>query len=138
MAQEYKKPIPVPDEESRPFFEGAKQRKLMIQRCLDCETYHFPFRRWCNACQGPRLEWVPASGKGEVYTFVIVHYVYHPGFAREVPYNLVTVKLDEGPLVLSNLVGCKNEEIMIGMPVEATFEDITGEITLPKFRLAGS
>ncbi len=136
MVQDYKKPLPVVDEESKRFFDGAKQHKLLLQQCRECKAYSFPFRRWCNVCQKRSLEWVEASGKGEVYTYGLMHYVYRPAFASEVPYPVVIIHLDEGPLITSNLMGCKNEEIKVGMRVEAVFDDVTSEFALPKFRPA--
>lgn len=131
-----RRPVPVPDEASAPFFEGARNRKLMVQRCRACGAYHFPVRRVCDACLAQDLEWVQATGKGEVYTFAFMHYVYHPGFANEVPYNLTVVKLEEGLLFETNLVGVKNAEITIGMPVEVVFEALDGQVAVPKFRPA--
>lgn len=131
------KPIPVPDAASAPFFDGAKQRRLMVQRCKACQAYHMPVRTLCDACLSHDLEWVQASGKGEVYTFAYMHYLYHPGFQKEIPYNLTVVQLAEGPLMETNLVGVKRGEIKIGMPVEVTFEDVGEGVTVPKFRPAG-
>jgi len=79
-------------------------------------------------------EWVKVSGKGRVYSWTIVTRPVHPAF--EVPYAVVIVELDERVRLVSNIVDCKPEDVYIGMPVEVTFEDVTGEITLPKFRLA--
>lgn len=133
-SDEPRRPAPVPDEESAPFFEGARRGKLMLQRCRACAVWHMPVRPVCDACLSDDLEWTAASGKGEVYTFALMHYVYHPGFANEVPYNLTVVKLDEGPVMETNLVGCDNRDIVIGMPVEVVFEELTDEVTVPKFR----
>jgi hypothetical protein len=74
------------------------------------------------------------SGKGSVHTFVIYHQVYHPAWKGDVPYNVAWIRLEEGPLLLSNVVGCKNEELFIEMPVEVVFDDVTDEVTLPRFR----
>jgi uncharacterized OB-fold protein len=63
-----------------------------------------------------------------------MHQAYHPGFAAEVPYAVVVVELDEGPRLISNVVGVEPHAITIGMPVEVVFEDVTPEVTLPKFR----
>jgi uncharacterized OB-fold protein len=80
------------------------------------------------------MEWVKAKGTGKVYTFVVYHMAYHPSWKNYIPYNVAWVELDEGPLVMTNIVGCKNEEIKVGMPVQVTFDDITKEVTLPKFK----
>ena len=77
---------------------------------------------------------MPVSGKGEVFSFNVMHQVYHPGFAAEVPYAVVIIKLAEGAKMISNVVGIPYDQIRIGMPVEVVFEAISDEITLPKFR----
>jgi hypothetical protein len=79
-------------------------------------------------------EWVRVSGRGRVYTWVVIHQRYHPGFAGELPYNVAIVELEEGPRLITNIVGCKNEDLRIGMEVEVIFDDATDEITLPKFK----
>jgi len=79
-------------------------------------------------------EWVRVSGRGKVYTWTTIYQRYHPAFAEELPYNVTMVALEEGPRLLANIVDCKNEDLRIGMEVEVVFEDVTEEITLPKFR----
>lgn len=128
------KPLPQPDELSRPFFDGARQHRLMIQRCRDCKTYQLPGRLICDECLSESLEWVEASGRATVFSFVIMHQRYHPAFARDVPYNVAMVELEEGPRLITSIAGASNEEIAVGMPVSATFERVTEDITLPKFR----
>lgn len=135
-AIDYKKPIPIPDEASRPFFEGAKQHKLMIQRCSACGTWHWPVISYCQVCLSKDISWAQASGKGTLYTFGLMHQIIHPGFASEVPYNVAEVDLEEGVRVMSPIVGCSNDDLHIGMPLEVTFEDITDEVSLPKFKPA--
>src|SRR6059058_1920712 len=136
MAEQYAKPIPAPDEESEPFFRGAREHKLMLMRCDDCGQYRMPSRDRCDNCWSTRTSWAQASGRGTVYTFGIMHQVYHPGFKTEVPYNVAVVELAEGPRMTTNLVDCANEAIRVGMPVEVVFDDITDELSLPKFRPA--
>ena len=82
-------------------------------------------------------EWSSVSGRGRVYTWTIFHQLYHPGFQNDVPYNVAVIKLDEGPQLVSNVVGCRNEDIKLDMPVEVVFDDVTDEVTLPKFRPVG-
>lgn len=136
MTTDYAKPLPAADEESEPFFQGAREGKLMIMRCKRCGAYRFPSRDRCDVCWSTDTEWVQASGKGTVYTFGIMHQLYHPGFKEEIPYNVVVVELEEGPRTYSNLVGVANDQIRVGMPVEVTFERISDEISLPKFKPA--
>ena len=134
--REYKLPIPVADEESGPFFEGAKQRKLMILRCTRCGTWRLPGRERCVDCWSTESEWAQASGRGKLYTFGIMHQQYHPAFADVVPYNYAIVELEEGPRLVSNIVGCPNEELRVDMPVEAVYDDVSEETTLVRFRPA--
>ncbi len=128
------KPIPAVTPNMAGFFEGAKRGKLMVQRCEGCGRLRFPAYELCSACLSTRAHWVEVSGRGEVYSFNIMHQVYHPGFAAEVPYAVVVIQLDEGPRMVSNLVGIKPHDIRCGMPVEAVFEKLNDEIYLPKFR----
>jgi hypothetical protein len=134
--REYKLPVPVADEESRPFFEGARQRKLMLQRCSSCGTWRLPGRERCHACWSTDLEWAEASGRGKLYTFGIMHQQYHPAFAEAIPYNYALVELEEGPRLMTNIVGCANEELRVDMPVEAVYDDVSEETTLVRFRPA--
>ena len=130
------KPIPTITAELRPFFDAAKRRELMVQRCRSCQTLRFPAREICSQCLSREVEWVAVSGRGEVFSYNVMHQVYHPGFATEVPYAVVVVKLDEGAKMISNLVGVAPRDIRIGMRVEVVFEDVSDEVTLPKFRPA--
>jgi hypothetical protein len=127
------RPVPVVTPEMRPFYEGARQRELRVQRCRACGALRFPARALCSQCLATDAEWVAVSGRGEVYSFNVMHQVYHPGFAAEVPYAVVLVQLDEGPRLISNLVGLAPDAIRIGMPVRVVFEYVSPEITLPKF-----
>jgi uncharacterized OB-fold protein len=130
---DYKKPVPAVTDELRPFFAAAKQRQLVVQRCHGCGAYRFPPRELCSACLCREADWAPVTGRGEVFSFNVMHQVYHPGFADEVPYAVVIVRLDEGAKLTSNLVGVRPADVCIGMRVHVVFEDITDEVTLPKF-----
>ena len=130
---DYKKPVPTITPDMKPFFDAAKRHELVAQRCADCGTHRFPAREICSQCLSRRSEWVQVSGSGEVFSYNVMHQVYHPGFAGEVPYAVVVVKLAEGAKMNSNLPGVKPHDIRIGMPVKVVFEDVTDEVTLPKF-----
>jgi uncharacterized protein len=132
-APDYQKPIPVPDEASRPFFEGAREHVLMLQKCAECGTFMWPVKARCTHCMGADLSWLPASGKGTLYSFVLMHQVFHPGFAAEAPYNIAEIDLEEGIRIISNVIGIPNEELKIGMQLAVTFEDISDEVALPRF-----
>ena len=128
------KPIPAVTPDIAPFIEAAKQGKLVVQKCHGCGRHRFPARSLCSNCLSEEASWVEVSGRGEVFSFNIMHQVYHPGFAADIPYAVVVVKLEEGAKIISNLVGVEPKSIRCGMPVEVVFEKISDEITLPKFR----
>ncbi len=128
------KPLPEVTPQMAPFWEAARRHQLLVQRCRGCGTLRFPARDICSRCLSRDAEWTPVSGRGTVFSFAVMHQVYHPGFAAEVPYAVVVVELEEGPRMLSNVVGCPVGEITVGMPVEVVFEDVSADVTLPKFR----
>lgn len=130
------RPAPTPDEASAPFFDGAREGRLMLMRCRACAAWRVPARDRCDVCWSTDTEWAQASGRGTVYTFGIMHQVYHPGFAADVPYNVAVVELEEGVRMMSAIVGCAAEAIRVGMPVAAVFEPIGNGVTLVKFRPA--
>ncbi len=129
----YAKPIPAISDEMRPFYEGAQRNELWVQRCNGCGTLRFPARALCSDCLATTADWVQVSGRGEIFSFNVMHQVYHPGFAAEVPYAVVVVQLAEGPKLTSNVVGLEPHALRIGMPVRVVFEAISDEVTLPKF-----
>lgn len=132
--QEYRKPLPFIEPDTRPYWEGCRRRDLYIPRCLDCNEFHFYPRGICPYCQSQRLSWVRSSGKGTVHTYTVTRQNGSRGFREEVPYVLAIVELEEGVQITTNIVGCDPNDVKIGMSVMVTFEDVTPEITLPKFR----
>jgi uncharacterized OB-fold protein len=133
----YQKPLPRIDADNRPFWEGCKRHELLLQRCLDCGKYIWYPRQFCGHCLSDNTEWVPASGKGTVYTFTVIRQTRARGFREEVPYVVAYIQLEEGVIIMSNVVRVAPEKVYIGMPVQVTFEDVTEEVTLPKFRPTG-
>ena len=133
---EYAKPIPTPSEDSQTYWDATRNHELKLQQCGECSAFRFPPAEVCSECTAEAYQWKPVSGKGRVFSFVIYHRAFHRGFADELPYVVAVIELDEGPRMLSNVTGCKPEEVRCDMPVEVTYEDITGEMTLPKFRPA--
>ena len=133
MSAMSERPIPAITAEMRPFYDAARRGELVVQRCRGCGALRFPARALCSDCLAVDAEWAPVTGRGEVYSFNVMHQIYHPGFAAEVPYAVVLVKLAEGPKLISNLVGIAPADIRIGMSVRVVFEPLNDEITLPKF-----
>lgn len=142
MAATYQKPLPrFHNRYAREFYEGCKQRKLLIQRCKACGKFRFPPTPMCPECNSMKHEFAQVSGKGTVAAFTVI-----PGFepravpmatwpADGYPINVVIIELPDadGVHVASNLVGCEPKDITVGMPVRVVFEDVTPEVTLPKF-----
>jgi uncharacterized OB-fold protein len=135
---DYTGPLPLPTPESRPFWDAARRHVLELPRCRSCGQYHYYPRATCPHCLSADLEWRGVSGRGRLHTFTIVHRG-SKGFPIPTPYVMAVVELDEGPRMMTNLVGLPADpaQIRIGMPVEVTFTDATPEIALPHFRPAG-
>lgn len=131
------RPLPVPDQDTQPYWEAARRHELLIQRCLACGEHYFYPRPHCPHCLSNRTEWVRASGRGTVYAFTVVHRPPSPAFADRVPYVVALIDLAEGPRLMSNVVGCAPDAVHCGMAVEVAFEDVTPDIALPVFRPAG-
>ena len=137
MAQsEYNKPLPAISSLNKPFWEGLKNRELRMQRCDECGKTWYPPSPLCPACWSRKFSWIRLSGRGHVNSWVVFHQSYFRGYDDELPYNAAEVQLDEGPRLLTNLVGVANDRIRAGMPVEIVFDDVTSEITLAKFKPA--
>jgi uncharacterized protein len=130
------RPLPIPDEASQPFFDGAKEDKLLLRYCRTCDRWLGYAVELCDNCFSTKLEWKESAGKGTVYSFIIMHQVIHPGFASVVPYNVATVELEEGPRLHTNLVNIANDQIKVDMPVRVTFEKLDEDVTVPKFEPA--
>ena len=129
----YAKPLPTIDPGSRPYWDAAKEHRLSIPRCRDCGQHHFYPRELCPHCHSDALDWVDVSGKGEIYSFTIARKPAGPVYADDVPYIIAMIALDEGPRMLTNLVVEDVEAVRIGDRVTVQFEDVTEEVTLPKF-----
>lgn len=131
------KPLPQKDVVSAPFWDSLRARALKVQRCEQCSKFSFPPVSHCPSCLSTRLAWTPVSGKGKVHAWATVEHAPMAAFKGDVPYNVSMVDLDEGVRVWTNVVGCKPSEVVCGLPVEAIYEDASGEFTLLKFRPLG-
>jgi len=130
----YEKPLPHPNADDKIFWEGCREHHLRFQKCEECGLVRWPPSAICPNCYSRDTIWISAAGKGKVYTFAIFHRAYHPGFEGELPYVTAVVELEEGPHFLTNIVGCRPDEVKCDMVVEVIWEDITEEFSLPKFR----
>ena len=135
-SQSIARPMPDPAPASKPFWNGARQHKLMIPRCEACGQAWFPPSGRCPNCLSADHRWIQASGRGAVFSFAVVHRVYHRYFEGKTPYVIGVIELEEGPRLISNVVDIPPEQIRCNMPVEVVFEDVGDEFCLPKFRPA--
>ncbi len=128
------KPIPPVDPWTKPYWDAAREHKLLLQFCPRCSKHIFYPRRYCPDCNSDQLEWVESAGVGKVYAFTVVRNNAPSAFIGDIPYVVAVVRLDEGVQMMTNIVDCDLDLVQSGMPVEVVFEKLTDEITLPKFR----
>ena len=99
------KPAPVPTDLSRPYWDAAAQGRLVIQGCAACGVLrHYP-RLLCDRCYSTEVCWHEATGRGRIHSWTVAHHAFHPAFAGELPYTLVTVDLEEGVRALGRWRG---------------------------------
>ena len=129
-----KKPVPIVNPWAKPFWDAAREEKLILQKCQDCDKHIFYPRIACPHCFSDKVEWVEASGKGTVYSYTVVTNNAPSAFIQDMPFVIAIVKLEEGVQMLSNIINCNPDDVECDMPVEVTFEKLDDEFTLPKFR----
>ena len=128
-------PSPRPDALTAPFWDACRRGELEVSACQACGHLFLPPGPCCPRCWSTQLEACPVSGRGRVFSFVVYRRTYHP--ALPAPYVVGLVERDEGPRLISNIVGCEPEEVSIDMPVRVRFDEV-GEFTLPRFSKASS
>jgi uncharacterized OB-fold protein len=137
METEYRKPLPIPDIDSQLFWDKCKAHELAAQCCNDCGKFRWPPQAFCPHCYSWNFSWTTLQKTGMVISFVVVHYVSIPACQDDVPYVVAHITIDgteDQVIMISNVIGCASEEVRVGMRVRAVFEDVTPEVTLPKFR----
>jgi uncharacterized protein len=128
------KPVPRPNELSEPYWSGLKRGVLMLQRCAACKKVrHYP-RDVCDSCYSMQIDWVQASGRGEVFSWTVAHHAYHPAFADDLPYTLVTVTLEEGVRAMGRLHGMPASDLRLGLALQFFAEVRDDGLALPAFK----
>ena len=130
-------PEPFVNADSEAYWAAAKEGRLVLQQCADCGHVEFMPRHVCPKCWSENRTWTDAAGTGTVHSFSIVHRAPLPAFREDCPYVVALIDLDEGPRMMTNIVGDGACQVAIGSEVEVCFED-RGEAKLPQFRLAGA
>ncbi len=135
--RDWRGPLPNPTEEMLPFWEALHRREFLLPRCHRCGAWRWPVAGCRDHPNEPylgNLRWTPASGRGWVLSFTIQRAPSDPAFA--VPYVYAVIDLEEGPVMVSNVVNCAPEDVRIGMPVRVMFRPISEQYTLPLFEPA--
>lgn len=125
-------PPPTPTAETAPFWAAAREGVLLLQHCAACGRWVFYPRALCPHCWADALEWKAASGRGRIRSFTVVHKPGHPSWRVAAPYVVAVVELDEGPRMLSALVGVDPADVRVFLPVSVRFVSV-GEWSLPFF-----
>jgi uncharacterized OB-fold protein len=128
--------LPTIEPETQAFWDGAKRGQLLLGQCNDCKRKHYYPRPMCPHCWSEDVVLTPASGRGVVYTYSIVHVNDLPPFRERLPYVAASVELEEGLRITTNIVDCPAKSLRIGMPVTVQFNPISDEVVVPVFRPA--
>jgi uncharacterized OB-fold protein len=119
-------PAPVPTEDTKVFWEAAKEGRFLVKRCADCGKVHWYPRALCPFCLSANTQWEPGSGRGTIYSYSVMR-------KAPQPYAVAFVTLAEGPAMLTNLVDCDFDQLAIGQPVRVVFKPTDGEYKIPVF-----
>jgi len=125
-------PHAVPGPLTAPFWQGCADQVLLFQRCNACAAANFPPAEHCRQCLSFDVGWQRSAGRGEVYSWTVVHRAATPVF--ETPYAPAIVTLDEGYQMLTNVIGAGVDEVRVGMPVQVDFREVSTDLWLPYFR----
>ena len=126
--------LPEVSELNAPFFEGAREGLLRLQRCGGCGGWAFPRKQTCQHCGSDRMEWTDASGKGILFSHALLRRVYHPRHEGRLPIHLAQVDLPEGVRMSTNIVNTDKKTIKVGMPLEVVFEEFDDGGVIPVFQ----
>ncbi len=150
MADEYPYLLPQPDAITQGYWDALKEHRLVLQRCVDCQTYQHPPDRTCRFCLGEEMSWEELSGTGTLYTYAIVTQAILGPWRGHDPYNVIQVLPDEVDpktvsvhnnatynVVYGNAIEVDNDDLKVGMPMEAVFDDVTDDVTILRWRPAG-
>jgi uncharacterized OB-fold protein len=129
------KPLPEIKGIAKTYWEGLKERKLLIQQCNECNKQIFYPRIVCHYCGSTSVEYKEHSGEGEIYSYTVIYKPRHPAFMDEAPYVVALVDLDGGERMMTNIIDCEIDDIKIGRRVQVSYTDISDSVTLPHFKL---
>jgi hypothetical protein len=128
------RPLPWPTPATRPFFDAAREHRLLLPRCPRDGFFYYP-RTHCPSCLERDWTFEEVSGRGRVHAFTVDRLGHTPGLAHLVPYAIAIVELEEGPLMTARIAGCDPEHVHVGLAVRVAFEDEDG-VSVPVFQPA--
>ena len=117
---------PGANPDTKPFFDAAAEGRFVVRKCTACNQVHWYPRALCPFCFSDKLDWVPASGRGSIYSFSVMK-------RAETPYAIAYVTLEEGPTMMTNIVDCDFDSLRIGLPVRLVFRPTEGGPPMPTF-----
>ena len=128
-------PMPAADSQALPWWQAAAEHRLVVQRCMSCAHLRLPPAPVCPECRAAEADWLELSGRGELYTYTIVHRAV--ALDQQLPFVIAVVALEgaEGVRLITNLVDVELEELEIGLPVSVVWEDMGPELAVPRFRI---
>ena len=136
---DYNKPLPIPDQDTQPYWDSAKAHELRAQKCSSCGQLRFPPQGFCPNCYSWEFSWDKLAGTGSIASYVVVHQATSQAFADAVPLAIAKVTIDgtDGHVVIQgNVLNVPWEDVKVGMKVKVVYDDVTPEATLPQFRPA--
>ncbi len=126
-------PPPVMGLYDAPMWGSIHARKMTLQKCCSCASFRYPPGPTCGECLSMQYEWTTIKGGGEIWSWVVFHRSYLPAYPA--PYNVIAVKLEEGPMLISNLDGELPAGSWIGCRVQLNYVNMPDGAVLPRFRL---
>jgi hypothetical protein len=127
------RPAPPATELTEPFWAGGLSGELRLQQCANCGHIRYPISTICPVCWSADCVWTPLSGRGTVQSHIVFERAYHEAWADQVPYVVALIELDEGPVLVSNVVGVQPSAVRVGQPVTVTFARRSATAALPQF-----
>jgi len=128
--------LPLIEDDTREFWDGARDGRLLLRHCCSCEEVHYYPRNFCPSCWSDDVDWIEAAGEGSLYTWSTVYQNDLPPFHDQIPYVAAIVELDEGPRMMTKIVDCEPAQLAIGMRLRARFEPLDDEVTIIVFEPA--
>ena len=124
---------PLITNDTKPFWDACASHRLIFQQCGSCGHIRWPASVICPECSSFDFAWTECKGAGKIYSFVVFRRAFHPSFETRLPYVVASVALDEGPVLLTSIIGCEEEAVACDMRVRAVFVETETGIVLPCF-----